>query len=123
LSGHSLKRGALTILAQLVVGGLLDIELLPRLAKHKSSMEALTASTLRYMGDRVVLARMLRTQEATSLIPCLPRLQPAIITLPPPPPEILDPVRNRLPRRQPAIASSVAQRVHERRQEQRRTPS
>ncbi len=73
LSGQSLKRGALTILSHMVIGGQLDITIIPRLAKHKVEFDVLPATTLRYLDDRAALARMMKTQEATRLIPCFPR--------------------------------------------------
>lgn len=72
LSAQSFKRGALTYLAQMAIGGLLDLSLIPRLAKHKVEFDVFPATTLRYLGDRVILAKLLRTQEATVLIPCFP---------------------------------------------------
>jgi hypothetical protein len=70
LSAQSFKRGALTILAQMAIGGQLDLSLIPRLAKHKVEFDIFPATTLRYLGDKVILAKLLRTQEATMLIPC-----------------------------------------------------
>jgi len=90
LSAQSIKRGALTILSHMVLGGQLDISLIPRLAKHKVEFDVFPATTLRYLDDRVTLAKMMRTQEATALLPCLPRARPPLVnphaTLPLPPP-------------------------------------
>lgn len=69
LSAHSFKRGALDVLAGRAAAGDIDIKLLPLLAKHKWT-DDFPCTTLRYIGDRVALARMLRTQDATVLLPC-----------------------------------------------------
>ena len=74
LTAHSLKRGAIHVLTTMIVGRKLDLELLPRLAKHKQPLEFVTSTTLRYIPDRITAALMLRTHEATVLIPCAPRL-------------------------------------------------
>lgn len=78
LTAQSIKRGALTILSHMVLGGLLDISLIPRLAKHKVEFDVFPTTTLRYLSDRVTLARLLRTQEATKLLPCNPRTIPEV---------------------------------------------
>jgi hypothetical protein len=120
LSAHSLKRGAMGVLTMMVVDRQLDIELLARVAKHKTDHEVLSPSTLRYPPDRVAVAKMLRTQEATVLLPCLPyATPPPNNALPPLPPELLNPATNRLPQQRAGRPqSSIAARVQERRQSQ-----
>lgn len=85
LTAHSFKRGALEYLATCVIDGQMPMELLPILAKHKAVLD-FPSTTLRYIGNRVTLARMLRTQQATVLLPCAPRLdeppEPLIQTQP-----------------------------------------
>ena len=71
LTAHSFKRGAVVILAQKSCDGLLEIELIPRLAKHKTATD-FTPTTLRYIADAAVAARLMRTQEATVLLVCSP---------------------------------------------------
>jgi hypothetical protein len=68
LTLHSFKRGAADVLIQEVVAGNLDIELLPRLLKHKHPIQELPDVTLRYISDQIALALALRTQEATRLL-------------------------------------------------------
>lgn len=67
MSAHSIKRGAMTHLAPLVANGQLEVGLLSRLAKHQSQCE-LSNTTIRYLGDPVSTAKMLRTSEATNLL-------------------------------------------------------
>lgn len=71
LTAHSFKRGAVVILAQKSCEGLLSLELIPRLAKHKTATD-FTPTTLRYIADAAVAARLMRTQEATVLLECSP---------------------------------------------------
>lgn len=68
LTLHSFKRGAADVLIRAVVNGTLDVELLPRLLKHKHPIQELPDVTLRYISDQVALALALRTQEATRLL-------------------------------------------------------
>jgi hypothetical protein len=68
LTLHSFKRGAADVLIREAVAGNLDIELLPRLLKHKHPLQELPDVTLRYISDQVALALALRTQEATRLL-------------------------------------------------------
>jgi hypothetical protein len=63
LSGHSLKRGAIT---HLIRAGA-PLELISRLAKH-AVVSPFSATTLSYAGDAPSLAWALRTQEVTSLL-------------------------------------------------------
>jgi hypothetical protein len=69
LSAHSFKRGALESLAMKAAEGLIDIKLLPLLAKHKAN-DQFPGTTLRYVNNRAALARMLRTQDATQFLEC-----------------------------------------------------
>jgi hypothetical protein len=82
----------------MVIGNQLDISLIPRMAKHKVVFDVFPATTLRYLDDRVTLALLLRTQEATILLPCTPR--PA--SQPPTTTPITDPLP--LPTAPPATA-------------------
>jgi len=72
ITAQSIKRGSLTLLSQMVLKQELDISLIPRMAKHKVEFDVFPATTLRYLSDRITLARMLRTQEATRLLKCIP---------------------------------------------------
>lgn len=76
LSAQSIKRGALTLLVQFVLAGQLDIALVPRMAKHKMVIDALPATTFRYLDDKVSLARLMKTQDASICLPCLPHVIP-----------------------------------------------
>lgn len=71
-TAHSLKRGAMR---QLLAGAAEILEfptwLIPLLAKHKGTQERIPAVTVGYLsntGDRLNLARVLRTGEATALL-------------------------------------------------------
>jgi integrase len=78
LTAQSIKRGALTHLVTHALNNTLDITLIPRLAKHKMTVDALPATTFRYLADRVSLARLMKTQDATIHLPCAPyRFEPA----------------------------------------------
>lgn len=68
LSAHSIKRGAATVLAQAALEGRLDLTLLPLVLKHQTALPALPATTLRYIADGPLIARTLRTQDATLLL-------------------------------------------------------
>jgi hypothetical protein len=67
LSAHSLKHGAIDELARMSAAGKIDPSLVARLAKHKQQSD-LVESTVRYVTDKVALARMLGTQAATALL-------------------------------------------------------
>jgi integrase len=67
LTLHSFKRGAADVLISEVSAGHLDIDLVPRLLKHKHEQEVPDV-TLRYVSERIKLAIALRTQEATKLL-------------------------------------------------------
>ena len=71
LTAHSFKRGAVAILAKKSTDGLLLLELIPRLAKHKTPTD-FTPTTLRYIADPSVAARLMGTQAATILLECSP---------------------------------------------------
>jgi integrase len=68
LTLHSFKRGAADVLIREVVAGNLDIELLPRLLKHKHAIQELPEVTVKYLSDHINLALALRTDEATKLL-------------------------------------------------------
>ena len=68
LSGHSVKRGAIDLLAQHACDGKIEPRLLPLIAKHKDALQEFPESTLRYITNRVALARMLGSQKATQLL-------------------------------------------------------
>ena len=67
-TAHSIKRGALNLLAKEAVAGNLDPRLLPLLAKHSDPATQYPATTLRYIQDKVALALMLGTQHAIILL-------------------------------------------------------
>ncbi|KAJ9450188.1 hypothetical protein DIPPA_20898 [Diplonema papillatum] len=68
-SGHSIKRGAYTVLTQLMAAGTLKVPgcLVSRVLKHEERGGERTVSdvTLKYGGDPVAQARMLLTWEVT----------------------------------------------------------
>lgn len=69
LTGHSIKRGAVSHLVdQALLGRLHDTRLISLLAKHKDELHAYPTATLRYVPDKVKLALMLGTQHATRLL-------------------------------------------------------
>lgn len=61
---HSIKHGAMAHLAKKTAAGILNAIDLSRIAKHKISGE-LPAHTVRYVQDRIAMARTLRTQDIT----------------------------------------------------------
>lgn len=67
LSAHSIKAGAVDVVARGVQAGALPLSTLHRLAKHATTNDP-PATTLRYVRDHAVLARMLGTGEATQLL-------------------------------------------------------
>ncbi|OGG55578.1 MAG: hypothetical protein A3F84_06460 [Candidatus Handelsmanbacteria bacterium RIFCSPLOWO2_12_FULL_64_10] len=68
LVGHSFKRGAVNALVEAAVERRLDPHLIPLLAKHKDALHGFPTTTLRYVEDKVKLALMLGTQNATRLL-------------------------------------------------------
>src|SRR3989338_3309825 len=69
LTCHSFKRTGLDILAAAVVRGELQPTLLPLMAKHQDkNLQYIPESTIRYIANKVALAKILKTQEATKLI-------------------------------------------------------
>lgn len=69
LTCHSFKRTALDILASAVVRGELHPTLLPLMAKHQDkNLQYMPESTIRYIANKVALAKILKTQEATRLL-------------------------------------------------------
>jgi hypothetical protein len=65
---HSFKRGAADVLIHEVAEGRLDVELLPRLLKHKHQQQELPDVTIGYVSNWIALAKALRTSEATKLL-------------------------------------------------------
>lgn len=119
LTAQSIKRGALTILSHMVLGGLLDISLIPRLAKHKVEFDVFPTTTLRYLSDRVTLARLLRTQEATKLLPCNPRSTPEVAPPNRDPPLPLPQPHQQRRRGRPTLQEVAARQVIAQHQQQR----
>jgi len=69
LSCHSFKRGAVNHLTdQVDAGNLKDARLIPLLSKHVDNLHQYPQATIRYISNRVPLARMFRTQDATKLL-------------------------------------------------------
>lgn len=66
-SAHSIKHGAMNILARAAANNLLDYRFMSLLAKHKMTNE-LSAVTIRYVQDKPAVARLLGTQHATQLL-------------------------------------------------------
>ena len=66
-SGHSMKKGAANVVVQAAARGEVSIFLLPVLLKHTTTSE-LQSKTIRYIDDKVALARALGTQDATRLL-------------------------------------------------------
>lgn len=67
LSAHSLKAGAMDVLAAAVVAGHISISEMSRIAKHKTPSDP-SATTLRYVRDLPTLARALATGRASALL-------------------------------------------------------
>jgi hypothetical protein len=69
LSCHSIKRTALDVLTNAVLEGRLAPTLLPLMAKHQDqSLQHFPESTIRYIANKVALAKIFRTQDATKLL-------------------------------------------------------
>lgn len=66
-TAHSIKAGALNVLAIAVEHGHLEIRMLPLMAKHKHEF-IVPSTTLRYIRDEVVKAHIAGTQAATILL-------------------------------------------------------
>ena len=103
LSAHSFKRGAIEILVKLAAEQLISPQLIPLLAKHKSPLTEFPSTTLRYASsNKLALARMLRTQDATVRIPCsLPVHQPEHMAPPRPAAELQEQQEDQPPQFQP----------------------
>jgi hypothetical protein len=67
LSAHSIKHGAMNLLARHAAEGRLDPTKIALVGKHKQVCD-LTSTTIRYLTDRVAAARMLGTHQATELL-------------------------------------------------------
>lgn len=106
LTAQSIKRGALSLLVQFVIANQLDIALIPRIAKHKMSVDILPSTTFRYLDDKVSLARMMKTQEASILLPCLPHGGPMLAELLPEDDPFPPPMAIRNNNNQPAVAAA-----------------
>jgi len=68
LTAHSIKRGAIDVLVRAAAEGRLDRHIVCLMAKHKDELFEMPATTLRYVSDKVALARMLGTHLATRLL-------------------------------------------------------
>jgi hypothetical protein len=68
LTAHSPKRGAVGVLVEAAMQGQLDPRLIPLVAKHKDQLHDFPVATLRYAPNKVQLARMLGTQNATRIL-------------------------------------------------------
>ena len=69
LSCHSIKRTALDVLTTAVLEGRLAPTLLPLMAKHQDqNLQHFPESTIRYISNKVALAKIFNTQEATKLL-------------------------------------------------------
>lgn len=65
---HSIKHGAAQVLIKAAAEGRLETSLIPLVLKH-STAQALPQVTLRYLaGDKIAVARALRTAEATRML-------------------------------------------------------
>jgi hypothetical protein len=67
LSAHSVKAGAVDVLARAVAEGRCSEVAMCRLAKH-ARLDDLPSTTLRYVRDAKALALLLRTQEASRML-------------------------------------------------------
>jgi hypothetical protein len=68
LTAHSFKRGAIGVLIEAAMQGLIEPRMVPIMAKHKDPLHDFPVTTLRYAPNKVDLARMLGTQNATRLL-------------------------------------------------------
>lgn len=66
-SAHSIKHGAMVHLVRLGAQGLVSVEQLELIAKHKKASQ-IAPTTVRYLQDRVATARFLGTQAVTRLL-------------------------------------------------------
>jgi len=69
LRAHSVKRGAANILIKSAADGLIPTELVAQILKHIGAAPLLPDTTIRYIEDRVALARANKSGLATALIP------------------------------------------------------
>lgn len=65
LTCHSFKRGSLNQLAELALEGKFEPRLIPILAKHQDPLHQFPESTIRYINNKVALAKMFQTQLLT----------------------------------------------------------
>ena len=68
LTCHSFKRGSLGYLISAAAEGRLDPRLIPIMAKHKDQLHDFPVTTIRYAPNKVDVARMFGTQNATRLL-------------------------------------------------------
>lgn len=69
LTCHSFKRTALDRLMEKAMEGELDLNLIPLMAKHQDkNLQHFPESTIRYISNKVALAKAFKTQEATRLL-------------------------------------------------------
>jgi hypothetical protein len=67
-TAHSIKRTVVGRLVDLAVQGKISPRVIPLLAKHKDDLHGFPRATLRYAPNKVMLARMLGSGEATRLL-------------------------------------------------------
>ena len=68
LTAHSIKRGAIDRLFELAAQGLVDVRLIPLVAKHKDNLRQFPPSTIGYASCTINIARSLGSQNATKLL-------------------------------------------------------
>jgi hypothetical protein len=69
LTAHSIKAGAVAMLSEAALAGLVPLDLISIVAKHKLTTHPIQQTTLRYMArDPVQTALLLGTQKATKWI-------------------------------------------------------
>ena len=69
LSAHSLKRKVVQLLMDAAAEGLIPLQLVAQMAKHVGGVPLLPDTTVRYLTDRIALARANHSGDATKLIP------------------------------------------------------
>jgi len=68
ITGHSLKRGAILALPRLVASGVIEPDVLARIAKHSVREPLLPDTTVRYGSDKTAMARIGQTHTATRML-------------------------------------------------------
>ena len=67
-TAHSIKRGAMTLLARFCSQGQIDPHLVAVMGKHKRTAPILEPTTIRYINNPVTVARVIGTSRATKLL-------------------------------------------------------